>query len=490
MARQILDDEPSRILTEFSPDGSLATTYKSQGSAIGLAAGLMGWEITHPELPIALEKVQEGDMSMEFKITPFEAIHPNTYRMYLEGKNGERVSLTAVSHGGGIVEIQSIDDFQLSIRGDFYEVLLFVSTPDYPDSDEPVFHELPALEQVTALSSGGKNLIELKLSLPPEQDWLLSMRKKVGVKRVVVLEPVMPVLSSKSITVPFLTSTELLDLACDEELDLYKAALIYECQRSLLTEKQVFGMMTEIVTLLRESMEKGLQGTAYEDRILGYQSGVYSKAASGGLLLGDRMMNRIIASNMAMMEVKSSMGLIVAAPTAGSCAVLPGTLIPVADDLKVNRNELVKAFLAAGLIGLFIAEQSTFAAEECGCQAECGSASGMVACGLVQLKGGTVEQGISAASMALQNMIGLVCDPVANRVEVPCLGKNIQASLNGISSANIALAGLDPVIPLDEVIVAMDKAGRSLPRALRCTGLGGLSVTPASKKIEERLKKL
>ena len=309
-------------------------------------------------------------------------------------------------------------------------------------------------------------------------------------EKILVIDPVMPVLSLKNHRVPFTTAKELLFYAREGKMDLYRAALIYECQRSSLTEKQVFGMMEEIVTLLRESLHKGLQGTAYEDRILGYQSGMYSDAASGGLLYGDRLLTRVIAANMAMMEVKSSMGLIVAAPTAGSCAVLPGTLIPVADDLQVNRDELVKAFLAAGLIGVFIAGLSTFAAEECGCQAECGSASGMVAGGLVQMKGGTLEQGLSAASMALQNMIGLVCDPVANRVEVPCLGKNIQASLNGISSANMALAGLDPVIPLDEVILAMDQAGRSLPRTLRCTGLGGLSITPTSKKIEEQMKKL
>ncbi len=489
MARQILNDEPSRVLTEFSPDGSLATTYESQGSAIGLAAGLLGWEITHPELPAALKMAEEGGLSLEFRITPFEADHPNTYRIRLEGKNGGSVSLTAISHGGGIVEIKSIGDFQIGVRGDFYEVLLFLSADTSPDDYNPEIHPLSTVEQVTALSSGGRNLIRVQLSAPPDPDWLLSMRKIASVEKVIVLDPVMPVLSSKDISVPFRTASELLNRAMKEKLDLYQAALIYECQRSSLTEKQVIGMMEEMVTLLRESLQKGLQGTAYEDRILGYQSGIYSDAASGGLLLGDRLMNRIIAANMAMMEVKSSMGLIVAAPTAGSCAVLPGTLIPVAEELQVGRDELVKAFLASGLIGVFIAGFSTFAAEECGCQAECGSASGMVAGGLVQMKGGTVEQGLSAASMALQNMIGLVCDPVANRVEVPCLGKNIQASLNGISSANMALAGLDPVVPLDEVIHAMDQAGRSLPRSLRCTGLGGLSITPTSKKIEEKLKK-
>jgi len=140
------------------------------------------------------------------------------------------------------------------------------------------------------------------------------------------------------------------------------------------------------------------------------------------------------------------------------------------------------------LIGVFIAEGSTFAAEEAGCQAECGSGSGMAAAGLATLAGGSMKQAVAAASMALQNSLGMVCDPVANRVEVPCLGKNVMAAVNGLSCANMALADYDPVIWLDEVIDAMDRVGRSLPREVRCTALGGLSIVKTSKDIERRLK--
>jgi L-serine dehydratase len=143
--------------------------------------------------------------------------------------------------------------------------------------------------------------------------------------------------------------------------------------------------------------------------------------------------------------------------------------------------------LAAGLIGVFIVARSTFAAEVCGCQAECGSSSGMTAAALVTLAKGTVAQALGAASMALQNSLGMVCDPVANRVEVPCLGKNVMAASNAFACANMALADFDPVIPLDEVIETMDRVGKSLPSELRCTALGGLSVTKTSKKIEKAL---
>ena len=173
---------------------------------------------------------------------------------------------------------------------------------------------------------------------------------------------------------------------------------------------------------------------------------------------------------------------------AGSAGVLGGAVFGAAAGLRKDTESIVKAFFAAGLIGVFIAEKYTFAAEEGGCQVECGAASGMAAAALVQLMGGTARQAINASSMALQNVLGMVCDPVADRFEVPCLGKNILGATNALSSANMSIAGFDPVIPLEEVIDAMKSVGKSMPSSLRCTGLGGLSVTPTSLRLHTELK--
>ena len=148
---------------------------------------------------------------------------------------------------------------------------------------------------------------------------------------------------------------------------------------------------------------------------------------------------------------------------------------------------MAHGMLAAGMIGGYICARSTFAADVCGCLAECGSGSGMAAAALVTLAGGSAQQAVDAASMALQNTLGMICDPVANRVEVPCLGKNVLAASNALACANMALAGYDAVIPLDETIAAMDRVGKSLPMELRCTTLGGLSITATSKALEKRL---
>jgi L-serine dehydratase len=188
------------------------------------------------------------------------------------------------------------------------------------------------------------------------------------------------------------------------------------------------------------------------------------------------------------MEVKSAMGIIVAAPTAGSCGALPGAVLAAADAMGRSEDEMSRAMLAAGMIGVFISAHSTFAAEVCGCLAECGSGSGMAAAALVTLAGGSARQAVDAASMAIQNVLGLICDPVANRVEVPCLGRNVLAASNALACANMALGGYDAVIPLDEVIETMDRVGKSLPMELRCTAIGGLSITPAAKTIENKLR--
>jgi len=201
------------------------------------------------------------------------------------------------------------------------------------------------------------------------------------------------------------------------------------------------------------------------------------------------MLNQMILYVTAMMEVKSSMGVIVASPTAGSCGGLPGACIGAARAMGLSLEETTCAMLASGLIGVFIAAHATFAAEVGGCQAECGAGSGMAAASLVTLAKGTLNQAINASSMALQNILGMICDPVANRVEVPCLGKNIMAASNALACANMALANYDAVIPLDEVINTMDRVGKSLPIELRCTALGGLSITYTSKVIESKLNK-
>lgn len=278
-------------------------------------------------------------------------------------------------------------------------------------------------------------------------------------------------------------------LAFDEgrNTPLWKLACAYECARSGLSEEDVVEMMVGIVRILRRSIAQGIAGTVYEDRVLGHQSGEFERLMQEKRLLEAGALNRIVLYVTALMEVKSAMGVIVAMPTAGACAALPGAVIAMAEEMGLGEVDMARAILASGLIGVFIATAWTFAAEVGGCQAEGGSAAAMAAGALITLADGTLAQAVGAASMAMQSMIGLICDPIANRVEAPCLGKNVMAAANALCCANMAMAGYDQVIPFDEVIETAKRVAQQMPRELRCTSLGGLSITPTSLAIEKRL---
>ncbi len=268
---------------------------------------------------------------------------------------------------------------------------------------------------------------------------------------------------------------------------LWRLAVEYERARGALSEAEVLVKMIDIVRILRRSIAEGIVGTQYQDRVLGHQSGKFKQLMETGRLLDGGALNRVVLYVTAMMEVKSSMGVIVAAPTAGACAALPGAVIAIAEEMRLTEEDMARALLAAGIIGVFIATRWTFAAEVGGCQAEGGSAASMSAAALVTLAGGTLSQAVAAASMAFQSMLGLICDPIANRVEAPCLGKNVMAASNALACANMALADFDPVIPLDEVIETAERVGKQMPRELRCTALGGLSITRTSLRIQQQL---
>jgi len=302
------------------------------------------------------------------------------------------------------------------------------------------------------------------------------------------LDPVMPVVSVKDSYIPYNTASKMLSYWEKKGGGLWELAVLYESSWGKLSKVEVFSKMRKIVNILKSSIETGLKGTSYQDRILGPQAWLVEKANRENKLIPGGVLNHIISFTMAMMEVKSSMGLIVAAPTAGSCGAVPGAIFGTAQYINLDDDKIIKAMLAAGIIGVFISEQATFSAEVCGCQAECGAASAMAAAGLIQLIGGNVKQGIDAASMALQNMLGLICDPVANRVEVPCLGRNVIAATNAFSVANMVISGIDVVIPLDETIKTMYDVGIQLPSNLKCTARGGLSITKTARKIMKEIK--
>lgn len=494
LCRNLVGDQLSHVLVEFHSGGSLATTHESQGSDMGLFGGFLGWEATDPRLVRSPEALEEAGISVEVRITDFPAPHPNTYRMALSGPVASH-TLTAISTGGGMIEVLEVDGVPLRMAGDAHEILVWAEM-GHGESvfQTPFFQQLVRdAQKAESFSGEGKgtaeagDLLRLQTLIPPSSQDLETLEALDSVREVRALAPVLPVLTGRETRVPFLTAQELLDHHRRRGLSLWELAVEYEGARGGLSGPEVLGRMEGIVELLEDSVRKGLAGTEHRDRILGAQSPGFRESQAAGRLLDAGILNEMILQVTALMEVKSAMGVIVAAPTAGACGALPGACLGAAKALGMDRSAVARGMLAAGVVGILIAAHSTFAAEVCGCQAETGAGGGMAAAALVTMASGTAEQALAAASMALQNTLGMICDPVANRVEVPCLGRNVLAASNALSCANMALAGFDAVIPLDEVIQTMDAVGKSLPRELRCTALGGLSVTPTSRRIEGEL---
>jgi L-serine dehydratase len=477
LARELMDGEIAQVLVEFDRSGSLPTTHDSQGSDMGLFGGLLGWDADDERLPNSDQALQQAGIALRIETVDVGDPHPNTYRLTLSNAR-EQHSLIAISTGGGMIEVLSIDGLPLHMDGGYHETLLWLpkdATELDWEADEIIRHR-----------AGETTILQVKAQSFLATD-VMARLHPIAVK---YLSPVLPVPSRKNMQVPFDSCTAMLEHDAANHSPLWQLAIDYERQRGGISEEEILAKMVDIVRILRKSIASGIAGTQYEDRVLHHQSGKFQQLMNAGRLLDGGALNRVLLYVTALMEVKSSMGVIVAAPTAGACAALPGAVIAMAECMDLDEMEMAKAMLAAGLIGVFISTRWTFAAEVGGCQAEGGSASCMAAAALVTLAGGTRDQAIAAASMAFQSMLGLICDPIANRVEAPCLGKNIMAASNALSCANLALADFDPLIPLDQVIDAAKAVSDRMPREHRCTSLGGLAVTPASVAIEKRLAEL
>ena len=489
--RQASNSIFTKVVVKFDKTSSLATTYLGQGSALGLTGGLLGLEMTDPEIVNYERKLENSNFTIEYIITDIENKHPNAYQINVQYPDKEDLNILAISTGGGMFEIIKWNEFKVSLRGDSYETILFfqnVNAKDISEIEQTLKKNLPGFKLYKSQGLNGKLLINCKsaISLSKGIDSITSLKKRTYQK--LELNPVMPVISDSEALLPFTSVGEMMTLATDKNYSLSDLAIMYESALTGLDKNSIIEKMEEIVLIVKDSIDEGLEGTHYEDRILKTQSTLIEAAEKKGLIQ-KTINSTIIAYTSAIMEVKSSMGVIVAIPTAGSCGVVGGALFGSLQEQEFDLKQMTRAFLAAGITGVFIASKYTFSAEEGGCQVETGSGAAMAAAGLVDLNGGIAKQAINAASMALQNELCLICDPVAVRVELPCLGKNIMAATNALNSFIMAIAGYDPVIPYNEVIDAMKAVGETLPTSLCCTGLGGLAQTPTGKCLYEKFNK-
>ncbi len=285
----------------------------------------------------------------------------------------------------------------------------------------------------------------------------------------------------------FLACQELLDAAALHHKPLHTIILESDLLESDLTEAASLAQMQKLWAVMQATSADYDPAQRSASGLTGGDAAKVSTAAATGALLGGAYLNAVIAEALKTAECNACMKRVVAAPTAGSCGVLPAVFLPLLWQGDAQDADVCNALYVAAGFGQIIAHRATLAGAEGGCQAEVGAASAMAAAGLTYLKGGSPAQCADAAAMALGNLLGLVCDPVAGLVEVPCVKRNVVGAVNAVSCANMALAGVRFQIPFDEVVDAMGRVGTLLSVDLRETGIGGLAGTPTGRKIAAQL---
>jgi len=482
----ILNEPLKKAVIDFDKDGAWAPNYREQGTTIGIDGGLLDIEMSDDRIKHTEQIAAERGISIKYEVNSFPTNHVNTFRLRLEGIHGRQIQVSAISIGGGSFEIQKVNGFEIHINGGFYEVILINANSNIPFND--IQSTFPECKSVFESFMDDERLINLKFSKEISDEIIDKLSSTFSFDELIITKPVLPIIMGNETDLPFKTIDSLLNYAEEQNHDLASLGLLYEKHQSGLKSVDVENKMKHIVGIIEDSIKTGLKGTTYVDRLLPQQSHLIAKAEKKNKILENSIVNSIISNVSAIMESKSAMEVVVANPTAGSCGVVGGVFRAVADDIGATHDELIQAYFAAGIIGVYFAKGPGFSAEEHGCQVECGASAGMAAAGIVQLFGGTARQAIDAASMAIQNMIGLICDPIADRVEAPCLGKNVSAAVNALSSATMACSGYNALIPLNEVIETVSSVSLQMPTCVKCTGKGGLAITKTACALKEQMK--
>lgn len=484
-ARGLIGREITHADVIFEQQGSYPSTYIGQGSSYGFTGGLMGWAADDPRLKDAVTIAAAEGRCISFRKANLGFLHPNQalIRVYDES-GGIEMSLMTFSVGGGMFRITEMDGFSVLIEGGDLQVFILCQAAAQP----AIMQKLADLGFDPAeQTSEGRCLLTVKPAHGADTAVLKELEAMVGVLYVRFAWPVMPVVKRQDQDPPFFNAEEALAYARKTGKSLWQLALDYECGYGHVTELEIEALVGRVRQAMAASTVAPDPNSTPVYGFLPYscrnmeQNADRTRQIDAGLLTG------AMQAAIAVMENSCAHNIVVAAPTAGSSGVVPASVVYTGMQMGLLREEIDRALLAAGLVGVFIANQATFGAEVGGCQAENGSASAMAAAGVVQLLGGTAEQAFAAASLSLQNMLGLVCDPIAGLTEIPCISRNVAAMSNAVLSANMVLLGFDPVIPLDETIRTMGRIGADIPAELRCTCRGGLCHTPTGCRLDAQI---
>ncbi|MGM9986557.1 MAG: L-serine ammonia-lyase, iron-sulfur-dependent, subunit alpha [Bacillaceae bacterium] len=285
----------------------------------------------------------------------------------------------------------------------------------------------------------------------------------------------------------FRNVAELVALAEEKNCKIAHIMIEQEMEITKCSREEVIKKMESNLVVMEKAVERGLVGVKSQSGLTGGDSVKLMTYIQRGKTLSGPVLLDAVSKAMATNEVNAAMGVICATPTAGSAGVVPGTLFAVKEVLTPTREEMIEYLFTAGAFGMVVANNAFISGATGGCQAEVGSAAGMAAASIVEMAGGTPKQAAAAMAITLKNMLGLVCDPVAGLVEVPCVKRNAMGASVAMMASDMALAGIESVIPCDEVIHAMYTIGQTMPVSLKETAQGGLAATPTGRSLAKKI---
>ena len=475
------------VRVRFTLWNSFAHTYHGHGTDRALVAGILGMDTDDERIRDAFDLAREAGLEFSFVEAPDDSsVHPNTVDIDMECEGGTGCQVRGESLGGGKMRISRIDGVGVDISGAY--ATLFVAHRDAPGLLASLTHLLAMAEVNIAFcrtyrtEQGGRAYSVFETDGAPDASVLPMIRRIRDVSFATFISV------PGSAVAPGVTAAELFDdgaqlLEACAERGLSIGGVMELRERGLTGAERAAASMRRVIEVMREETSTPIAAPA---RSLGGFIGgearlVDAGAARWGSALMGEVQTQAVARAMAVLERSAAMGVIVAAPTAGSAGVVPGCVLAVADAVGAGEKDVASALYCAAAVGLNIQTHACVAGAEGGCQAEVGSAAAMAAAALVELLGGTPEQALTAASLAISNLLGLVCDPVGGLVEVPCQARNAIGVAAAFSAAQLALSGVRWLVPFDEVVSAMAEVGHALPSRLRETARGGLAATPAAR---------
>ena len=480
-ARSLFGRDVQRAEIVFEEKGSYPSTYIGQGSNYAFAGGLLGIPIDDPAFKDSLRIAKERGVEIVFRTGNLGNEHPNQAEIRLHADDAPDLTLMTYSTGGGMIEIRSLDGFDVNIDGSSEQVFIRCSE-DLEDAVEAVIRENRFFYDRS--DTEGERFFSVAVDADQDSLPLTALRDWEGVTYVRFARPVMPVPRRRLAKMPFFDAKGALAYGQEHGLNAAQLAAVYESAYGYVSEEEVKALADRTLSVMRAASVPPDPETTPVNGFLPYYAKEMAEKALSVNLIGDDSLRKAILASVSVMENNNAHNVVAAAPTAGASGVLPGAIVAFGSGEGFSDEQIRNGILAAGLVGAFIGNQATFGAEVAGCQAENGAASAMAAAGLAHMLGCDLQGVFAAASMALQNMLGLVCDPVGGLTELPCISRNVSAMVNAVSCANMARLGFDPKIPLDEVIRTMLDVGQKMPEELRCTCKGGLCATKTGQSLQ------